>query len=84
MNLNVQSSILKKVSEVYYYMKQTYFSLNYAKRAIKIYRKYNIDDERILHCRFIVAGNLIDTLNYENAIHELEGCGMRNVFVRSI
>ncbi|MCY8486363.1 tetratricopeptide repeat protein [Bacillus atrophaeus] len=60
-----------KVSEVYYYMKQTYFSLNYAKRAIKIYRKYNIDDERILHCRFIVAGNLIDTLNYENAIHEL-------------
>ncbi|MEC0768499.1 Rap family tetratricopeptide repeat protein [Bacillus atrophaeus] len=60
-----------KVSEVYYYMKQTYFSLNYAKRAIKIYRKYNIDDERILHCRFIVAGNLIDTLNYESAIHEL-------------
>lgn len=68
-----------KVSEVYYYMKQTYFSLSYAKRAIKIYKKFDIHDERILHCRFIVAGNLIDTLNYNSAIKELKK-GLQDAF----
>ncbi|MEK4313897.1 Rap family tetratricopeptide repeat protein [Bacillus sp. FSL P4-0334] len=68
-----------KVSEVYYYMKQTYFSLSYAKRAIKIYQKFDIHDERILHCRFIVAGNLIDTLNYNSAIKELKK-GLQDAF----
>ncbi|WP_413286807.1 hypothetical protein [Bacillus mojavensis] len=68
-----------KVSEVYYYMKQTYFSLSYAKRAIKIYQKFDIHDERILHCRFIVAGKLIDTLNYNSAIKELKK-GLQDAF----
>ncbi|SPU01760.1 response regulator aspartate phosphatase; mobile element region [Bacillus tequilensis] len=30
-----------KVSYVYYDMKQTYFSMNYANRALKIFKKYD-------------------------------------------
>lgn len=54
-----------KVSEVYYYMKQTYFSLSYAKRAIKIYQKFDIHDERILHSwlKYLMVENIFKLLS---------------------
>ncbi|MGP3748550.1 response regulator aspartate phosphatase [Bacillus sp. 3A_MP1] len=57
-----------KVSYVYYYMKQTYFSMNYANRALKIFREYEEYAVQTLRCQFIVAGNYIDSLEYEKAL----------------
>ncbi|WP_163117813.1 response regulator aspartate phosphatase RapI [Bacillus subtilis] len=57
-----------KVSYVYYYMKQTYFSMNYANRALKIFREYEEYAVQTVRCQFIVAGNLIDSLEYERAL----------------
>ncbi|MGG1244130.1 response regulator aspartate phosphatase RapI [Bacillus cabrialesii] len=59
-----------KVSYVYYYMKQTYFSMNYANRALKIFREYEEYAVQTLRCQFIVAGNLIDSLEYEAALQQ--------------
>ncbi|MCY8057818.1 tetratricopeptide repeat protein [Bacillus spizizenii] len=57
-----------KVSYVYYYMKQTYFSLNYAYRALEIYTKYDDYFIQRLRCQFILGGNFIDSLEYEKAL----------------
>ncbi|MHC5548144.1 response regulator aspartate phosphatase RapI [Bacillus subtilis] len=59
-----------KVSYVYYYMKQTYFSMNYANRALKIFREYEEYAVQTVRCQFIVAGNLIDSLEYERALEQ--------------
>ncbi|WP_446325373.1 response regulator aspartate phosphatase [Bacillus altitudinis] len=59
-----------KISEVYYYMKQTFFSLNYAKRALRIYSKYNSYADHIIHVQCIMAGNLMDILDYEGALNQ--------------
>ncbi|MEC1264176.1 tetratricopeptide repeat protein [Bacillus subtilis] len=61
-----------KVAHVYYYMKQTYFSLNYASRALKIFRQYDSYAVQTLRCQYIVAGNLIDSLDYERALEEFD------------
>lgn len=57
-----------KISEVYYYMKQTFFSLNYAKKALRIYSKYDTYHDHIIHVQCIIAGNLMDILDYEGAL----------------
>ncbi|WP_370957202.1 response regulator aspartate phosphatase RapI [Bacillus subtilis] len=59
-----------KVSYVYYYMKQTYFSMNYANRALKIFSEYEEYAVQTVRCQFIVAGNLIDSLEYERALEQ--------------
>ncbi|ASS69993.1 RapH N-terminal domain-containing protein [Bacillus atrophaeus] len=59
-----------KVSYVYYYMKQTYFSMNYANRALKIFKKYDEYAVQTLRCQFIVAGNLIDSLEFVMALQQ--------------
>ncbi|WNV80284.1 tetratricopeptide repeat protein [Bacillus atrophaeus] len=62
-----------KVSYVYYYMKQTYFSMNYANRALKIFKKYDEYAVQTLRCQFILAGNLIDSLEFEMALKQFLG-----------
>ncbi|AVI27171.1 tetratricopeptide repeat protein [Bacillus velezensis] len=57
-----------KVAYVYYYMKQTYFSLNYAYRALEIYTKYDDYFIQRIRCQFILGGNFIDSLEYEKAL----------------
>ncbi|MFB4185441.1 Rap family tetratricopeptide repeat protein [Bacillus velezensis] len=57
-----------KVAHVYYYMKQTYFSLNYANRALKIFKQYDAYAVQTIRCQNIIAGNLIDSLDYERAL----------------
>ncbi|MFP3326084.1 tetratricopeptide repeat protein, partial [Planococcus sp. SIMBA_160] len=57
-----------KMAEIYYYMKQTYISLEYVKRAIYIYNKYDNYIDRVLRCKYVIAGNLIDSLNYKGAL----------------
>lgn len=51
-------------------MKQTYFSMNYANRALKIFQKFDEYDVQALRCQFIVAGNLIDSLEFERALQQ--------------
>lgn len=61
-----------KMAEIFYYMKQTYFSLDYVKRAIRIYNKYDNYIDRVLRCQYVVAGNLIDSLDYKGALEMFE------------
>ncbi|PAC95867.1 Rap family tetratricopeptide repeat protein [Bacillus paralicheniformis] len=60
-----------KASEVYYHMKQTFFSMNYANRAYNIYKKYDTYGERRVQCQFILTGNLIDKMYPEKALVNL-------------
>lgn len=61
-----------KVSEVYYFMKQTYFSMNYARRAYKIYQKYPTYGERRVQCQFVISGNWLDNMRYDDALEHAE------------
>lgn len=61
-----------KMAEIYYYMKQTYFSLDYVKRAIRIYNRYDNYVDRVLRCQYVVAGNLIDSLDYKGALERFK------------
>ncbi|MFP3421462.1 Rap family tetratricopeptide repeat protein [Bacillus sp. SIMBA_154] len=61
-----------KMAEIYYYMKQTYISLEYVKRAIYIYNKYDNYIDRVLRCKYVIAGNLIDSLNYKGALERFK------------
>ncbi|MCY8413418.1 tetratricopeptide repeat protein [Bacillus spizizenii] len=58
-----------KVSYVYYYMKQTYFSMNYANRALNIFKDYDEYAVQTIRCQFIVAGNYIDSMEFEKALN---------------
>ncbi|MEC1441714.1 tetratricopeptide repeat protein [Bacillus sonorensis] len=60
-----------KISEVYYHMKQTFFSMNYASRAYNIYKKYDTYGERRVQCQFILAGNRRDQMLPEKALPSL-------------
>lgn len=51
-------------------MKQTYFSMNYANRALKIFKKYDEYAVQTMRCQFIAAGNLIDSLEFEMALQQ--------------
>lgn len=42
--------------------------MNYANRALKIFKKYDEYAIQTLRCQFIVAGNLIDSLEFEMAL----------------
>ncbi|EME74098.1 tetratricopeptide repeat protein [Bacillus sonorensis] len=61
-----------KMAEIYYYMKQTYISFEYVKRAIHIYNKYDNYIDRVLRCKYVVAGNLIDSLDYKGALERFK------------
>ncbi|MCY8713141.1 tetratricopeptide repeat protein [Bacillus haynesii] len=60
-----------KASEVYYHMKQTFFSMNYASHAYNIYKKYETYGERRVQSQFIIAGNWLDHMYPEKALHNL-------------
>ncbi|NUJ17362.1 tetratricopeptide repeat protein [Bacillus glycinifermentans] len=60
-----------KASEVYYHMKQTFFSMNYASRAYNIFKKYSTYGERLVQSQFIIAGNWLDQMHPKKALHNL-------------
>ncbi|WP_339226959.1 Rap family tetratricopeptide repeat protein [Bacillus sp. FSL K6-0972] len=61
-----------KIAEVYYYMKQTYFSMHYAQKALERYREQETYNLRIIQCHTIMAGNWIDANRYEKAVLHLK------------
>ncbi|MBT2574640.1 tetratricopeptide repeat protein [Bacillus sp. ISL-51] len=67
-----KAEFLYKISEVYYHIKQTFFSMNYAGQALDIYKKYELYGMRRVQCKFIIAGNLMDAQQHEKALEYLE------------
>ncbi|WP_413286896.1 tetratricopeptide repeat protein [Bacillus mojavensis] len=67
-----------KVSEVYYYMKETHFSMNYAQRAYAIFKRQKDDKgnltygKEMVHCQFVIFGNWLDKMCYEEALETAE------------
>ena len=57
-----------KMSEVFYHMKQTYFSMHYARRAYHIYRNDPSYGGRQVHCQFVISGNWLDNMRNEEAL----------------
>ncbi|MCY8808231.1 tetratricopeptide repeat protein [Bacillus atrophaeus] len=57
-----------KMSESYYYMKQTYFSMDYARQAYEIYKEHAAYNIRLLQCHSLFATNFLDFKQYEDAI----------------
>lgn len=57
-----------KMSESYYYMKQTYFSMDYARQAYEIYKEHEAYNIRLLQCHSLFATNFLDLKQYEDAI----------------
>ncbi|PJZ00041.1 tetratricopeptide repeat-containing protein [Bacillus vallismortis] len=63
-----------KVSEVYYYMKETHFSKNYAQRAYSIFKKQKDAQgnltygKEMVQCQFVILGNWLDKMCYEDAL----------------
>ncbi|MGG1021144.1 Rap family tetratricopeptide repeat protein [Bacillus paralicheniformis] len=61
-----------KVSEAYYHMKQTHFSIHYAVLARESYKSKNTYGLRFIQCNFVIAGNLIDLERHEEALELFE------------
>lgn len=61
-----------KMSESYYYMKQTYFSMDYARQAYKIYHKQEAYNIRVLQCHSLFATNFLDLKQYDEAIQHFK------------
>ena len=61
-----KAEFLYKISEVYYHIKQTFFSMNYAGQALDIYKKYELYGMRRVQCKFIIAGNLMDAQQHKS------------------
>ncbi|SPT93115.1 response regulator aspartate phosphatase [Bacillus tequilensis] len=63
-----------KVSEVYYYMKETHFSMNYAQRAYSIFKEQKDAQgnltygKEMVQCQFVIFGNWLDKMCYEDAL----------------
>ena len=64
-----QAEFFVKLSGVYYYMKQTYFSMYYANRAYKLYLKYPTYGQRRVQCQFLISGNWLDKMYPEKALY---------------
>ncbi|MCY8087234.1 tetratricopeptide repeat protein [Bacillus sonorensis] len=57
-----------KISEIFYYMKQTYFSMHYAKMAYELYRNQPTYGVRQVHCQFVIVGNWLDNMRHDRAL----------------
>ncbi|CUB25423.1 Response regulator aspartate phosphatase I [Bacillus subtilis] len=67
-----------KVSEVYYYMKETHFSMNYAQRSYSIFKEQKDAQgnltygKEMVQCQFVIFGNWLDKMCYEDALETAE------------
>ncbi|MCC9024336.1 tetratricopeptide repeat protein [Bacillus nakamurai] len=61
-----------KMSESYYYMKQTYFSMDYARQAYEIYNEHTTYNIRLLQCHSLFATNFLDLKQYDEAIQHFK------------
>ncbi|CAI6250194.1 Rap phosphatase [Bacillus subtilis] len=67
-----------KMPEVYYYMKETHFSMNYAQRAYSIFKEQKDAQgnltygKEMVQCQFVIFGNWLDKMCYEDALETAE------------
>ncbi|WP_241211384.1 tetratricopeptide repeat protein [Bacillus atrophaeus] len=67
-----------KIAEVYYYMKETHFSMNYAQHAYSIFKEQKDKDgnltygKQMVQCQFVIFGNWLDKMCYEDALETAE------------
>ncbi|WP_253907584.1 tetratricopeptide repeat protein [Bacillus sp. WMMC1349] len=61
-----------KISELYYNMKQTLFSMDYANQAYNIFKQYDTYGDKCIRTNFIIAGNYSDQLHHEMALNNLQ------------
>ncbi|RPK07153.1 hypothetical protein BSBH6_00776 [Bacillus subtilis] len=73
-----KSEFYFKMSEVYYYMKETHFSMNYAQRAYSIFKEQKDAQgnltygKEMVQCQFVIFGNWLDKMCYEDALETAE------------
>lgn len=60
-----------KLSEIYYHLRQNYLSMNYASLALETFKAYETLKEKAIYCYFIIAGNQVDSMRYEEALENL-------------
>ncbi|CAF1786460.1 MULTISPECIES: Rap family tetratricopeptide repeat protein [Bacillus subtilis group] len=60
-----------KIAEVFYHMKQTYFSLYYITLARDIFIQDDTFKLKAIQCNLVIAGNLIDGQRHEEALTQL-------------
>ncbi|MHC5291060.1 Response regulator aspartate phosphatase I [Bacillus licheniformis] len=67
-----------KLSEIFYHMKQTHFSMNYAMHAYDIFKNQpEIDGSSTygaqkVRCQFVIFGNLADCYKYDKALKKAQ------------
>lgn len=61
-----------KMAEVYYHLNQNYLSMNYATMALDTFKAYETLKEKKIFCYFVMAGNQMDCMRYEEALEPFQ------------
>lgn len=60
-----------RLAEIYYHINQHYLSMNYASLALETFKAHETLLEKKIFCEFIIAGNLVETSQYKEALSNL-------------
>lgn len=60
-----------KLAEFYYHINQNYLSMNYANQALETFKTHETLIEKKIFCDFIIAGNWVETMQYDAALKSL-------------
>lgn len=61
-----------KMAEIYYHLNQNHLSMNYATMALDTFKAYATLKEKEIFCYFVIAGNQLDCMRYEDALEPFQ------------